>query len=55
MPTERKVTNQDYHIIDTKLTHSTIRKKVLKDDFARIRGALVNTEMYSTIPVSNEF
>ena len=36
MRTNRKVPDQDYHIIDTKSIHLTVRKKVMKDAFARM-------------------
>ena len=55
MRTNRKVPDQDYHIIDTKSIHLTVRKKVMKDAFARMRCAIVKTEMYSPIPVSDKF
>ena len=45
MPTNINVPDQDQYIIDTKLTHLTIRKNVLKYAFAVIQGVLVKTEM----------
>ena len=54
MPTNRKVPDQNYNIIDTKLTHLLIIKKFLKNSFDCIKGALVNNEMYSQILVSDK-